>query len=574
MTLESSPPSSSRSNSPEHKSREELVKEAVLADDIIRLQELSMLPGGFGNGRKYAWPYLLGCSLSDVLESSFMTSSLESLSRSDIIPPWRLESPPKSVDVSEPEEEKSTSLKSSADLPSHPDEHQVQLDTNRSFILYPVVSSSVKHRKLLQVDLHDIILGVLRKRPKLRYFQGYHDIITVLFLTLPPEYVLPCAEKISLHRLRDAMGNGLEPLVGQLRILKRLVKIADPAYGEVLAKNGNLPYYALSNLLTLFSHDMPTLPLIQHVFDWLLCREPAASIWLETVIIISKKDEILKLAQEGDDAMGLIHAALTTLPPLSDEVCDTELFGIFPTSDTSLEKVGKASPKAVETEVRQDDGAKVVQEDQSFTKEEESSEHVVKDASSESSRELPGAYKEKEIVSVPLCDLLRQASDLLVQYPPSLPELRVSQTFGFESILHKRDIDTSFILPALDDDIAESFVGGDEVILPLSQEEQDEELGITKEKPMIGKDEKPRRNEKLTKEHKKTFIQRLIPRRQVVIASTVLLIGVAVAVYGLHPNYRNPGRGGNGIFMSEHFRWFGASVASLFGTAAKFGIMQ
>lgn len=42
-------------------------------------------------------------------------------------------------------------------------------------------------------------------------------------------------------------------------------------------------------------------------------------------MILAKKDEILKLAQEGDDAMGLIHAALTTLPPLSDQVSDTEL---------------------------------------------------------------------------------------------------------------------------------------------------------------------------------------------------------------------------------------------------------
>lgn len=87
---------------------------------------------------------------------------------------------------------------------------------------------------------------------------------------------------------------------------------------------------------------MPTLPLIQHVFDWLLCRDPAASIWLETVvstetnlfspsthplskIILTKKDEILKLAQEEDDAMGLIHAALTALPPLTDEVLNAEL---------------------------------------------------------------------------------------------------------------------------------------------------------------------------------------------------------------------------------------------------------
>lgn len=47
--------------------------------------------------------------------------------------------------------------------------------------------------------------------------QGYHDIITVILLTVAPEETLACAEKLSLHRLRDAMGEGLEPLLGLLQ---------------------------------------------------------------------------------------------------------------------------------------------------------------------------------------------------------------------------------------------------------------------------------------------------------------------------------------------------------------------
>ena len=53
--------------------------------------------------------------------------------------------------------------------------------------------------------------------------QGYHDIISVLVLTMAPsesddlERLESAAEKLSLHRLRDAMGPGMEPLVGMLR---------------------------------------------------------------------------------------------------------------------------------------------------------------------------------------------------------------------------------------------------------------------------------------------------------------------------------------------------------------------
>jgi len=45
-----------------------------------------------------------------------------------------------------------------------------------------------------------------------------------------------------------------------------------------------MPYHALSNLLTLFSHDMPTLPLIQHTFDYLLVRPPVACVYITAAV--------------------------------------------------------------------------------------------------------------------------------------------------------------------------------------------------------------------------------------------------------------------------------------------------
>ena len=41
--------------------------------------------------------------------------------------------------------------------------------------------------------------------------------MTVILLTVSEEERFLCAEKLSLHRLRDAMGEGLEPLLGLLR---------------------------------------------------------------------------------------------------------------------------------------------------------------------------------------------------------------------------------------------------------------------------------------------------------------------------------------------------------------------
>jgi hypothetical protein len=36
-------------------------------------------------------------------------------------------------------------------------------------------------------------------------------------------------------------------------------------------------------------------------------------------VIINKKNDVLALQKEGDEAMGLIHAVLSALPPLSED---------------------------------------------------------------------------------------------------------------------------------------------------------------------------------------------------------------------------------------------------------------
>jgi hypothetical protein len=83
--------------------------------------------------------------------------------------------------------------------------------------------------------------------------------------------------------------------------MKRLLRLADPEFAALiersvvpglscyetlssLYRSVPLPYFALSNLLTLFSHDVPTLPQIQHIFDFLLSRPPIVTIYLAVAV--------------------------------------------------------------------------------------------------------------------------------------------------------------------------------------------------------------------------------------------------------------------------------------------------
>lgn len=87
----------------------------------------------------------------------------------------------------------------------------------------------------MQEDLQALIVSVLQRHPRLSYFQGFHDIMTVLYLTLlsdcprrradrfsPQERtewaeLVHAAEVVALCRTRDAMGKGLGPMMGMLR---------------------------------------------------------------------------------------------------------------------------------------------------------------------------------------------------------------------------------------------------------------------------------------------------------------------------------------------------------------------
>ncbi|KAI0000160.1 rab-GTPase-TBC domain-containing protein [Russula compacta] len=244
--------------------------------DALRLQSLA--PGGFGGARAYIWhasPRLLHLD----------------------------------VNPSQP-------LDNLKELDPHPDERQIRLDTDRSFVLYPVDDEPEDVRLARQAELNTLIVQVFRRRPGLSYFQGFHDIATVLQLTLPPDVALLALEKLSLHRLRDSMGLTLEPLTGLMLILQRLLRLADPPYAELLEEHAPLPYAALPHLLTLFAHAAPTLPLIKHIFDYLLVRPPLTIVYLVAAMTLLRKDQVVRVDSGGDE--GMVHAILTGLPEFTD----------------------------------------------------------------------------------------------------------------------------------------------------------------------------------------------------------------------------------------------------------------
>ncbi|KAI0337377.1 hypothetical protein BDW22DRAFT_952635 [Trametopsis cervina] len=456
----------------------------------------------------------------------------------------------------------------------------------------------MKDRAKQQAELHDLIVKVFRKRRRLSYFQGYHDIISVLFLTLPQKLQLPCAEKLSLHRVRDSMGASLEPVVGL--VLQRLLSLADDAYASLLAENAPLPYFALSNLLTLFAHDMPTLPLIQHVFDYLLCRPPIMTVYLAAALILARKLEVERLQQEGEE--GMMHSLLSGLPDLFDEddppredlqdaedgdrdvLCSTSNNQPVPV-EGDREDAGRNTPHVLSSTLEANrsldeewvisspgattlvevsvNGDSIEEEPPSLPSQNVSVapeldvqpsedlpdspaqatpdqsppeiEDHIEVGSSTSSLSLPGHLRPHEDGSsssehaprsrVSLSSLLERADELYLLYPPSHPSMNLPSIMGPQSVMLTWSENPSQ-LPS--DDDAELMVTQPHLIVLPPPEEDD-----TKEKMEETKDAHGAAKRRRRTLRKPVRIGSVVIKQRTVVASAVLVLGVAMAVYGL-----------------------------------------
>lgn len=107
------------------------------------------------------------------------------------------------------------------------------------------------------------------------------------------------------------------------RILKRILRTSDPdlaRFSNVISPVPTLPFFALSWILCLFSHDIDTLEPVQRMFDFLLARNPVAALYLAVAILVIKKPQMYalakKLGSEASDDPSLLHPLFARLPPL------------------------------------------------------------------------------------------------------------------------------------------------------------------------------------------------------------------------------------------------------------------
>jgi hypothetical protein len=205
-------------------------------------------------------------------------------------------------------------------LAIHRDEDQVALDVQRTQCfsrIKGVVSDAekAKYRKSLQ----EIIVRFLRSNPKLSYYQGFHDICA-LFLTVFSEDTDAAYKTMSIFalcHLRDFMMPDLTMSTHIIRLVPEILYLTDcDLYGNLLLDNIE-PFFCLSPLITLFTHDIQSERSLSLIFDQIFsCGSISIVLYIYVALMMSKQNDYLEKikAMEAEDIFSkqdLVHNALS-----------------------------------------------------------------------------------------------------------------------------------------------------------------------------------------------------------------------------------------------------------------------
>lgn len=215
------------------------------------------------------------------------------------------------------------------DLPPHKDEDQVMLDVKRSFTVLSHFQSTQRDTftaiysqqdiDTLKKKLSNLVIKILRKYPCLNYYQGYHDVASIVLIVCNHHNVDPLEKNASMgdeelafkmleiltvYHLRDFMTSNIQLSTNHLRLIPAILEQADVDLFALYKKTSHAVadgldydydfYPALSSILTLFSHDLSNLHHILIVWDFCMSYGSILpNVYIYASCLMFYKDKIL-----------------------------------------------------------------------------------------------------------------------------------------------------------------------------------------------------------------------------------------------------------------------------------------
>ena len=215
------------------------------------------------------------------------------------------------------------------DLPPHKDEDQVKLDIQRSFTVLSHMQSyhhlqnesftaifSNNDIDQLKKSLLNLIIKILRKYPCLNYYQGYHDIASIILIVCyeqggepnsskNDELAFKLLEKLTVFHLRDYMITDINLSINHLKLIPSLLEVVDTDLFELIKQSSNSYilssgfhydynfYQGLSSILTFYSHDLNNLHQLLIIWDFILSYNSViVNVYLYVALLLFHKEDI------------------------------------------------------------------------------------------------------------------------------------------------------------------------------------------------------------------------------------------------------------------------------------------
>ncbi|XP_016107602.1 TBC1 domain family member 20-like isoform X1 [Sinocyclocheilus grahami] len=166
----------------------------------------------------------------------------------------------------------------------HKDYRQVVLDVRRSMRRFPK-GMRVDEREVLQEQLIDIILDVLRRNPQLHYYQGYHDIVVTFLLVVGERMTIGIMEKLSNHHLRDFMDPTMDSTKHILNYLMPILEQVDRELHDFMIRSEVGTIFALSWLITWYGYVLSDFRHVLRLYDFFLASHPLMAIYFAAVTV-------------------------------------------------------------------------------------------------------------------------------------------------------------------------------------------------------------------------------------------------------------------------------------------------
>nr|XP_056710832.1 TBC1 domain family member 20-like [Euleptes europaea] len=193
---------------------------------------------------------------------------------------------------------------------NHKDYNQVLLDVHRSSRRFPP-GMRAEQRQILQEQLIDVILHVLKAHPELHYYQGYHDIAVTLLLVSGERMAMALLERLSTLHLRDFMDPTMDSTKHILNYLMPILQQESPRLHAFMLRVEVGTIFALSWLITWYGHVLSNFHHVLRLYDFFLASHPLMAVYFAAAIVLYREEEVLSC----DCDMPSVHQLLSHIPP-------------------------------------------------------------------------------------------------------------------------------------------------------------------------------------------------------------------------------------------------------------------